>query len=90
LVLALALVHFGLPLAYYSYVKSKWFRKPWNLRLDGAYRSRVTIILPTYNEAGLIAEGLENLYAQDYPRSLLEIVVIDSASGNGTANIIER
>jgi len=90
LALALALVHFCLPLAYYSYAKVKWFKKPWNLKLDENYRPRVTIILPTYNEAKHIRERLENLYAQDYPRSLLEVVVVDSASEDGTADIVER
>ncbi|MEM2767831.1 MAG: glycosyltransferase family 2 protein [Candidatus Bathyarchaeia archaeon] len=90
LALALALVHFGFPLAYYWYVKAKWFRKPWNLKLDEAYRPRVTVILPTYNEAGLIAERLDNLYAQDYPKSLMEVILVDSASEDGTADIVEK
>lgn len=90
LALALALVHFVFPLAYYWYAKTKWFKKPWNLKLDEAYKPRVTVILPTYNEAGLIAERLENLYAQDYPKSLLEVILVDSASDDGTADIVER
>ncbi|MEM2292503.1 MAG: glycosyltransferase family 2 protein [Nitrososphaerota archaeon] len=90
LALALALVHFGFPLAYYWYAKAKWFRKPWNLKLDEAYRPRVTVILPTYNEAGLIAERLDNLYAQDYPKSLMEVILVDSASEDGTADIVEK
>ncbi|MEM1924926.1 MAG: hypothetical protein QXH44_07620 [Pyrobaculum sp.] len=68
LALTLALVHFGVPLAYYLYAKTVWLPKPWNLKFDEAYKPKVTIILPTYNEARLIADRLDNIYAQDYPR----------------------
>ena len=27
----LAIIHFGVPLAYYWYAKKKWLPKPWNL-----------------------------------------------------------
>ncbi|MEM3885433.1 MAG: glycosyltransferase [Nitrososphaerota archaeon] len=90
LALAFAIVHFGFPLAYYWYAKAKWLRKPWNLRLDEDYRPRITVILPTYNEAGLIMDRLNNIYAQDYPRDLIEVVVVDSASSDGTPLIVEE
>lgn len=90
LALTLALVHFGVPLAYYLYAKTVWLPKPWNLKLDEAYKPKVTIILPTYNEARLIADRLDNIYAQDYPRELTEVIVIDSASTDGTPEIVEE
>ncbi len=90
LALTLALVHFGVPLAYYLYAKTVWLPKPWNLKLDEAYKPKVTIILPTYNEARIIADRLDNIYAQDYPRELTEVIVIDSASTDGTPEIVEE
>jgi len=90
LALTLAGIHFGVPLAYYWYAKAKWFKRPWNLKPDISYRPRVTIILPTYNEAGLIVDRLNNLYAQDYPKNLTEVVVVDSASNDGTPEILEK
>jgi len=51
--LALAFTHFAVPLAYY-YLKTKWLNKPWNVRRDPSYKPKVSIIVPTYNEARLI------------------------------------
>jgi len=51
--ITLALLHFGLPLTYYLYLKTKWLNKLRNIRRNPSYRSRVTIIVPTYNNTGL-------------------------------------
>ncbi len=40
---------------------------------------RITVMIPTFNEAGTIARKLENLFDSDYPRDLLEIIVVDSS-----------
>jgi cellulose synthase/poly-beta-1,6-N-acetylglucosamine synthase-like glycosyltransferase len=64
LALALALLHFGVPLAYYSYLRVRWLSKPWGIAPDTNYRPRATVIIPTYNEAPLI------IAEQDYPRIL--------------------
>ena len=58
---ALALPHFGFPLAYYAYLKTRWLRRPWSIRRDPSYRPRVTVIVPTYNEAELIESKLDEL-----------------------------
>ncbi|MBC7130094.1 glycosyltransferase, partial [Candidatus Bathyarchaeota archaeon] len=88
--LALALVHFGFPLAYYWYARARWLNRPWNVKVDDGFRPRVTVIVPTYNEAGLIVERLDNIYSQDYPKNLLEIIVVDSASTDKTAEFVEK
>jgi cellulose synthase/poly-beta-1,6-N-acetylglucosamine synthase-like glycosyltransferase len=86
--LFLAGIHFGVPLAYYYYAKTRWLPKSWNVRIDENYKPRVTIILPTYNEEKIIKERLENLYNQIYPKELMEIVIVDS-SNDKTAEIVE-
>ncbi|MCC6003675.1 MAG: glycosyltransferase family 2 protein [Thermofilum sp.] len=87
---ALALLHFGTPLAYYAYLKAKWLGRPWGLRRDAGYRPKVTVIVPTYNEAKFVEKKLEDIARQSYPRELLEVVVVDSASSDGTAEIARR
>ena len=82
--LALALVHFTIPLAYYLYLERRYLHKPWNLRLDPGYRPKVTVVVPTYNEAELIEGKLDNIAEQEYPRDKLEVIVVDSASTDGT------
>jgi biofilm PGA synthesis N-glycosyltransferase PgaC len=90
LALTLALIHFGFPLLYYFYLRSRWLNKPWDLGRDPGYRPRVTIIVPTYNEAGLIRRKLDDIASQDYPRELVEIIVVDSASSDGTPSIVRE
>lgn len=57
---------------------------------SGMELRRVSVIVPTYNEAGRIWRKLENIYLQKYPRELLEIVVVDSASTDGTVEIVKK
>ena len=88
--LILALLHFGVPLSYYYYLKKWWLNKPWNIRRDPGYKPKVSIIVPTYNEAGLIESKLDDLAKQDYPRELVEVIVVDSASTDGTPEKVEE
>ncbi len=87
--LALALVHFTVPLAYFS-IARRWLSAPWSPRVDPGYRLRVTVIVPTYNEASFIERKLDNIYHQSYPRDLVEVIVVDGASSDGTADLAER
>ena len=90
LAVLLAGVHFGIPLVYYLYLKSKYLNKPWNIKVDENYRPKVTIIVPTYREAKFIWDKLDNIYAQDYPRNLMEVIVVDSASDDGTVDLVKK
>jgi len=81
---ALAAAHFGAPLAYYAAAR-RWLKTPWRIKPDPAYLPAVTVAIPTYNEARHIEEKLEDVYRQEYPRARLEIIVVDSASTDGTA-----
>ena len=48
----------------------------------------VSFLLPIRNEVSFIRECLEAIRAQDYARDLLEIIVIDGASDDGTKDIL--
>jgi lipopolysaccharide/colanic/teichoic acid biosynthesis glycosyltransferase len=49
--------------------------------LADADLARVTVIVPAYNEAAMIAQKIQNLAALDYPRDRLEVrVVLDGCS----------
>ena len=88
--LALALVHFGLPIAYYLYLRAVWLGRPWGVRRDHSFKPMVTVIVPTYNEARLIESKLDDIARQDYPRGGLEVIVVDSASTDGTVEAVKR
>lgn len=53
-------------------------------------RPLVSVILPIRNEAPFIAETLRAVLAQDYPRELLEVIVVDGMSEDGTRPIVQR
>ena len=50
----------------------------------------VTIIMPIHNEAAFIERSLGAVLAQDYPADLLEVLVVDGISDDGTREIVQR
>ena len=44
----------------------------------------ITVIIPTLNERGFIADCLHSVLANTYPKSALEILVVDGGSTDGT------
>lgn len=50
----------------------------------------VSVIVPAHNEAQNIGSCLAALIRQDYPAELLEIVVVDDRSDDGTGDIVQR
>jgi cellulose synthase/poly-beta-1,6-N-acetylglucosamine synthase-like glycosyltransferase len=51
---------------------------------------RVTIFISAYNEKAVIAQKLENSLQLDYPRQLLQIIVVSDSSDDGTDEIVLR
>jgi len=88
--IGLALLHFAFPLAYYYYLKKLWLNKPWDVRRDPGYKPRISIIVPTYNEVGFIRKKLDDIYVQDYPRELIEVIIADSGSEDGTLKAVKE
>lgn len=50
----------------------------------------VAVVVPVFNGRKTIEACLDSLLTQDYPREMLEIVVVDNASTDGTAQVLER
>jgi cellulose synthase/poly-beta-1,6-N-acetylglucosamine synthase-like glycosyltransferase len=50
---------------------------------------RVSIVLPTYNESGIVEKKLDDVMALDYPMEKVELVVVDS-SDDETRDIIRE
>lgn len=87
--IALSAVIVGVPVLYYLLNRMAIKNKPQH-RKDPSYKPRVSLILPAYNEEKLIKQKLENTVSLDYPKELLEMIVIDSASTDGTQDIIKK
>jgi peptidoglycan/xylan/chitin deacetylase (PgdA/CDA1 family) len=53
----------------------------------GSYLPPVSLVISAYNEADVIRGKLENAMQLDYPRELLQVVVVSDASTDGTDEI---
>jgi glycosyltransferase involved in cell wall biosynthesis len=47
---------------------------------------KVSVMIPTYNQAGFVARAVASAFAQDYPN--LEVVVSDDGSADNTAEVV--
>jgi len=74
------------PLAYLLWARRN-SRKPWNLERNHNYSPKVSLVIATYNEAKVIGRKLENVNRMNYPEDKLEVIVIDSASTDGTLDV---
>jgi cellulose synthase/poly-beta-1,6-N-acetylglucosamine synthase-like glycosyltransferase len=84
---SLALVGFvyaGYPLFLLAVPRRKGFR-----RSDGPLPP-VSVVIAAHNEARVIAATVENKLAQDYPKNLLDVIVVSDGSEDGTDELVER
>jgi GT2 family glycosyltransferase len=49
--------------------------------------NKVSIIIPCRNEIGHIQEVLKCIYENDYPKELIEIIIVDGFSNDGTRDL---
>lgn len=54
------------------------------------FSPRATIIIPCYNEYEVIKRKIENTWSLDFPQNQLEVIVIDSASDDGTSEMLDE
>jgi biofilm PGA synthesis N-glycosyltransferase PgaC len=79
---------FGPPAFIFLYMKHK-SNASWPTRVDYSFKPKVSIIIPTYNESGIIGFKLVNSSRIVYPKDLLEIVIVDSNSTDDTIKKIQ-
>ena len=60
----------------------------WNLPKGFSPQTTLTLIIAARNEAGKIKACLDALFAQKYPRNLLQIWIVDDHSDDETSSII--
>ncbi len=54
----------------------------------GVFRTKVTVMIAARNEATNIHKTINDLLAQDYPKELTEMIIVDDHSSDRTAEII--
>ncbi|MGP8217575.1 MAG: glycosyltransferase [Bacteroidia bacterium] len=79
--------------AYAIYILTQlwaWIKTPSSQTLAANFKTKVSVIIPCRNEEKNIAACLESVLAQNYPISLLEIIVADDYSEDNTGKISEE
>ena len=59
-------------------------------KIDTELTPSVTVLIAAYNEAAVLREKLENCLKLDYPKELLDIVVVSDGSTDDTENIVKE
>lgn len=55
-----------------------------------AYRPPVTLLIAAYNEENVIEDKIKNSLAVDYPKELLQVVIVADGSKDKTPEIVKR
>ena len=53
-------------------------------------RTRITILIAVHNGANFLADKLDSVVNLDYPRELMEVLVLSDGSTDGTADVARR
>ena len=67
-----------------------WFRLPRNISTGRPSTTLVTVIIAARNEAANLGACLDAIAAQDYPQQLLEVIVVDDHSSDGTGELVRN
>jgi cellulose synthase/poly-beta-1,6-N-acetylglucosamine synthase-like glycosyltransferase len=83
--LLLAYVYAGFPALLW--LRSELFRKP---VCRSPMTPELTIVIVAHNESATIGQKLNNLFALDYPRERLHVIVASDGSDDGTDDIVSK
>jgi cellulose synthase/poly-beta-1,6-N-acetylglucosamine synthase-like glycosyltransferase len=70
------------------YLIKGWFSLKRPQVKTGDFKTKVTVMIAARNEAERIHLTIEDILAQDYPKQLTEIIIVDDHSTDDTAKII--
>ncbi len=81
---ALALLYGSL--VVYLWLGWKRLPNPWTT--CAAPTTRISVLIAARNEAHQIGHTIQDILGQDYPEDLIELIVIDDHSTDGTADVV--
>ncbi|OYT54210.1 MAG: hypothetical protein B6U72_03350 [Candidatus Altiarchaeales archaeon ex4484_2] len=79
-------LHIGLVYALWFFVtfffmvknRDEFFKEPKSL----SEKEKITILVPAFNEEETIADTIESILRLEYPKNLLEIIVVNDGSSD--------
>lgn len=63
------------------------YKKPFT---DASFEPPVTLVVPCYNEAGILEQKISNCLSLNYPQEKLQLVFITDGSTDQTANLLKQ
>ncbi|MDJ1467828.1 glycosyltransferase family 2 protein [Cytophagaceae bacterium DM2B3-1] len=79
-------IGYALLVGIWAKVTKLWTQK----NFDQSYEPEVTLVIPAYNEADILAQKVENCLELDYPAEKLQLIVITDGSNDHSASILEK
>jgi cellulose synthase/poly-beta-1,6-N-acetylglucosamine synthase-like glycosyltransferase len=83
LLIVFASIFLGTYLGYLAYIW-RCAKKPSNLKTEGSFQPKITVLVPVHNEESSIESKLKNIKDVLYPKEKIEVVVVDDASEDKT------
>ena len=70
------------------FLRSGWLKLPNFIKTDITPKTQVSILIAARNEADKIHHTIDDILAQNYPKHLFELIIVDDHSTDDTAKII--
>ena len=71
------------------FLRSGWLKLPNFIKTDITPKTQVSILIAARNEADKIHHTIDDILAQNYPKHLFELIIVDDHSTDNTAKIID-
>jgi len=92
LISIISIISFLLTLLYaflLLFLRSGWLKLPNFKKTDFTPKTQVSILIAARNEADKIHHTIDDILAQNYPKELFELIIVDDHSTDDTAKIID-
>jgi len=90
LIMVLSSALFGILFLFLVFIFSVFIVSVFLNRKRVSFTPKVGVVIPAYNEEKNIDDCLRSIINSDYPKSKLEVVVVDDGSTDSTLKILEK